>query len=107
MAGIRAGSDHGAVNGTGTGQSIVIRHAEALDASGELYTENLRGAEQQDEFILADMAPVSLEPRFTFHGFRYAEVNGVGALALDDVESRVLSSATRLVGAFSCSDPLV
>ena len=90
------------------GQHIVIRHAEALDANGELYTENLRGAEQQDEFILADAAAVSLEPQFTFHGFRYAEVSGLTApLAADDIESRVLSSATRLVGAFSCSDPLV
>jgi alpha-L-rhamnosidase len=89
------------------GQHIVIRHAEALDINGELYTENLRGAEQQDEFILADVAPVVLEPRFTFHGFRYAEVSGVAALTAAEIESRVLSSATRLVGSFSCSDPLV
>jgi len=89
-------------------QHVVIRHAEALDAAGGLYTENLRGAEQQDEFILADTAPVALEPRFTFHGFRYAEVSGVdGPIAPDAIESHVLSSATRLVGAFSCSDPLV
>ncbi len=90
------------------GQRVVIRHAEALDAGGELYTDNLRGAEQQDEFVLADPAPVALEPRFTFHGFRYAEVSGVEApIAADEIESLVLSSATRLVGAFSCSEPLV
>jgi alpha-L-rhamnosidase len=88
-------------------QHVVIRHAEALEASGELYTENLRGAEQQDEFVLADSAPASLEPRFTFHGFRYAEVSGVSALTVDDVELHVLSSATRTVGTFACSDPLV
>jgi len=90
------------------GQHITIRHAEALDADGELYTENLRGAEQQDEFILADTGPPSLEPQFTFHGFRYAEVSGLTEpLAVDAIESRVLSSATRLVGTFVCSDPLV
>ena len=89
------------------GQHIVIRHAEALDADGELYTENLRGAEQQDEFILAETGPATLEPRFTFHGFRYAEVSGVSRLDVDDIESHVLSSAVRSVGAFSCSDPLV
>jgi len=90
------------------GQRVVIRHAEALDAGGELYIENLRGAEQQDEFVLADAAPVILEPRFTFHGFRYAEVSGLDApLTADDIESHVLSSATRMVGQFSCSDPLV
>jgi alpha-L-rhamnosidase len=90
-------------------QHVVIRHAEALDSSGELYTENLRGAEQRDEFILANTlpAPTTLEPRFTFHGFRYAEVSGLARLAAEDVEAHVLSSATRVVGAFSCSDPLV
>ena len=89
------------------GQHIVIRHAEALDASGELYVENLRGAEQQDEFILADTTPLTLEPRFTFHGFRYAEVSGVSEVAAADMASQVLSSATRAVGTFACSDPLV
>jgi alpha-L-rhamnosidase len=86
------------------GQHITIRHAEALDASGELYTENLRGAQQQDEFILAADGEVTLEPRFTFHGFRYAEVSGVAPLA---IESRVLSSASRQVGWFDCSDERV
>ena len=90
------------------GQHIVIRHAEALDSNGELYVENLRGAEQQDEFTLANTGPVTLEPQLTFHGFRYAEISGVdGALDASSVESRVLSSATRLVGSFTCSDPRV
>jgi alpha-L-rhamnosidase len=95
------------VKGT-PGQHIVLRHAEALDANDELYTENLRTAEQRDEFILRDEQPVVLEPRMTFHGFRYAEVDGVdGPLAADCIEYQVLSSATRLVGSFSCSDPRV
>lgn len=95
------------VNGR-VGQHVVIRHAEALDAQGELYVENLRGAEQQDEFILAGSGAVELEPRFTFHGFRFAEVRGVnGSLQPQDVELHVLSSATRLIGSFSCSDPAV
>jgi alpha-L-rhamnosidase len=90
------------------GQQVVLRHAEALDANGELYTQNLRGAEQRDEFILADDSPMTLEPRLTFHGFRYAEVSGVaGPLAAAAIGYQVLSSATRLVGSFSCSDPLV
>jgi alpha-L-rhamnosidase len=90
------------------GQHVVIRHAEALDATGALYTDNLRGAEQRDEFILAETGTVTLEPRFTFHGFRYAEVTGVHTpLEAADVAYQVLSSATRQVGTFSCSDPLV
>jgi alpha-L-rhamnosidase len=49
----------------------------------------------------------TLQPRFTFHGFRYAEISGVHDLQLSDVEACVLSSASRLVGSFECSDPLV
>jgi alpha-L-rhamnosidase len=89
------------------GRRIVVRHAEALDAQGELYTDNLRGAEQRDELVLADGGPAALEPRFTCHGFRYAEVAGLDRLEPGDVETRVLSSATRLVGSFECSEPLV
>jgi alpha-L-rhamnosidase len=91
-----------------SGQHVVIRHAEALDERGELYVENLRGAEQQDEYILNDGGPVTLEPRFTFHGFRYAEVSGVNdQLSAANVEYEVLSSASRRVGTFTCSDQRV
>ncbi len=90
------------------GQHIIVRHAEAVDANGELYTENLRGAEQQDEFILGRAGESTLEPRFTFHGFRYAEISGLdGALDPAAIESRILSSASRQVGWFSCSDERV
>jgi alpha-L-rhamnosidase len=89
------------------GDEITLKHAEALDANGELYTENLRGADQQDNFILAKSGTVTLEPRLTFHGFRYAEIAGVNRLEAKDVQTNVLSSASRLVGSFSCSEPLV
>jgi alpha-L-rhamnosidase len=90
------------------GQHVVVRHAEALDDRGELYVENLRGAEQQDEYILADSTPVWVEPRFTFHGFRYAEVSGVGdSLSATDIQTEILSSASRQVGRFECSDTQV
>jgi alpha-L-rhamnosidase len=89
------------------GQKITLRHAERLDASGELYTENLRGAEQTDEFVLAESRSATLEPQFTFHGFQFAEISGVSQLKTDDLTSRVLSSASRVVGSFECSDPLV
>jgi len=85
-------------------QQVVIRHAEAVEADGSLHTRNLRTAEARDEFILADSESVVLEPRFTFHGFQFAEVTGA---TVEQAEYEVLSSATRQVGAFSCSNPLV
>jgi alpha-L-rhamnosidase len=94
------------VNGR-AGQHVVVRHAEALDQDGQLYAENLRGAEQQDEYVLSETEAVALEPRFTFHGFRYAEVSGVPDLQKSDVEYRIVSSASRMVGSFTCSDSRV
>jgi alpha-L-rhamnosidase len=87
------------------GTTIRVRHAEVLDADGGLYTENLRTARQTDEFVLAG-GPAVLEPRFTQHGFRYAEVTGhPGDLAPADVIARVVHSDTPVTGTFESSAP--
>ncbi|MGH3400543.1 MAG: family 78 glycoside hydrolase catalytic domain, partial [Streptosporangiaceae bacterium] len=57
------------------GTTIRVRHGEVLDADGALYTDNLRTARATDEYTL-DGGPAVLEPRFTWHGFRYAEITG-------------------------------
>ena len=50
--------------------------------------------------------PRTWEPRFTFHGFRYAEVTGwPGELTADDLEAVVVHTDLRRTGTFTCSDP--
>src|SRR5215211_6870633 len=56
------------------GTKVTLRHAEALDPDGTIYTENLRSARQTDTYILKGEGKEVYEPRFTFHGFRYVEV---------------------------------
>ena len=56
------------------GQTVTVRHAEVLEPSGDLHTAALRTAKATDVYTLADDAEVTLEPAFTFHGFRYADV---------------------------------
>jgi alpha-L-rhamnosidase len=85
------------------GTTIRIRHAEVLEADGSLYTENLRTARQTDEFILGGGVSV-LEPRFTVHGFRYAEVAGYpGDLAPEDLLACVAHSDIGVTGSFTSS----
>lgn len=91
------------------GTVLKLRHAEMLKPDGRLYTDNLRSAAQADHYILRG-APEgeTWEPRFTFHGFRYAEV--AGALeALDEKScvAVVLHSDTPRTGEFTCSDELL
>ena len=84
---------------------IQLNHAEVLD-DGELYTANLRTAEPLDVFWTNGDAEQVFEPRFTLHGFRFAEVQGLqGELSPDDVEAVVLHNDAEFVGDFSSSDP--
>lgn len=57
------------------GREITLRHGELLEPDGSLHTANLRMAESVDRFTAAGGRD-TLEPRFTYHGFRYAEVTG-------------------------------
>src|SRR5699024_6335906 len=86
------------------GTRIQVNHAEVLDEQGELYTENLRTAEPVDVFWTDGSPEQVFEPRFTFHGCRYAEVSGLtGELAAADIEAVVLHNDFDWVGEFSSS----
>ncbi|MGN8553124.1 UNVERIFIED_CONTAM: glycoside hydrolase family 78 protein [Microbacterium sp. SLM126] len=88
------------------GREVVIRHAEVLE-DGELGTRPLRGAAATDRFILSGGVD-TFEPTFTFHGFRYAEVEGwPGDVDPDAFEAVVVHSQMNRIGAFECSEPLV
>ncbi|MBT0993839.1 family 78 glycoside hydrolase catalytic domain [Cellulomonas sp. DKR-3] len=87
------------------GTTVTLRHAEVLE-DGELCVRPLRAAVSVDSLVLGDEAVTEWEPRFTMHGYRYAEVSGwPGPLAPGDVVSRVHHSVMRRTGAFSSSDP--
>jgi alpha-L-rhamnosidase len=93
------------------GTMITILHAEVLEHD-ELGTRPLRTAEATDRFILSG-ADDTFEPTFTFHGFRYVEVDGWpgGVDALRDAQGAliavVVSSELQRIGEFECSDELL
>ena len=94
------------VRGT-AGQTITLRHAEVLE-HGELGTRPLRYAEATDRYTLRGGDTETWEPRFTFHGFRYAEVAGwPGELHASDLRAIVCHSDMERTGWFECSDALV
>jgi alpha-L-rhamnosidase len=75
---------------------------------GELGTRPLRIAKATDRYTLRGGGVETWEPRFTFHGFRYAEVDGwPGELRLDDIRAVVCHSDMQRTGWFECSDPLL
>jgi len=93
---------------TKPGQRVVLKFAEMLQADGSLYLENLRHASATDVYICRGGESESYMPHFTFHGFRYAQIEGIdGDLKADDLTACVLHNDLKAIGAFECSDPLI
>ena len=93
------------------GSVVTLRTAEVLQ-DGEIFTRPLRTAKSVDRYVLAGREAEEWEPRFTFHGFRYVEVDGwpgdlAAAVAAGDVVARVYHTDMRRTGWFECSDELL
>lgn len=89
------------------GQTLTLRHAEVLE-NGELSIRPLRTAQATDRYTLRGGESETWEPRFTFHGFRYAEIEAsAGTVQLDEVRAVICHSDLERTGWFECSDPLV
>lgn len=89
------------------GQTITLRHAEVLE-QGELGTRPLRTAAATNRYTLCGGDVETYEPFFTFHGFRYVEVEGwPGELQPADITAIVIHSDLVRTGWFACSDPML
>jgi alpha-L-rhamnosidase len=90
------------------GTVLTLRYAEVLEHD-ELGVRPLRSAKATDHFTLSGGVDV-FEPTFTFHGFRYAEVDGWPGAA-DEFEEAltavVVGSELRRIGTFRSSHELL
>ncbi|KAL4916143.1 bacterial alpha-L-rhamnosidase-domain-containing protein [Aspergillus aurantiobrunneus] len=92
------------------GAHLVFTHAEVLEQR-ELGTRPLRIAKCTDEIICSGTPLTDWSPQYTFHGFRYVQVDGWD----EDRDGSLLANLTALVmhtdmtrtGWFSCSHPMV
>jgi alpha-L-rhamnosidase len=88
------------------GTVITLRHAEVM-IDGEIDMETLRTAKCIDTFISAGGTD-TWEPRFTFHGFRYVEIDGwPGFLDPAAVRAIVTHSDMTRTGWLETSNPLL
>jgi len=90
------------------GDVVKLRHAEVLDSDGNFYTENLRAARNEIQYILSGKEKEIFEPHFTFQGFQYACIDEwPGEPQLGDFEAIVVHSDMKRTGWFECSNPLL
>ena len=90
------------------GTPVTLQFAELLGPDGRLNLGTNRESRSRDRYILSGKGEETFEPRFTYHGFRYAEVTGFpGVPGLDSAEGVVIHTDVRTAGTFVCADPLV
>ncbi len=89
------------------GTVVTLRHAEVLE-HGELGTRPLRKAKATDRYVLGGGGVETWEPSFTFHGFRYADVDGWPAVLDPSAFVAIaIHSDLERSGGFSCSNELL
>lgn len=102
---VRLKKFHGTKNST-----ISLWHAEVLE-DGELSRRPLRICEALDKYTCSgDPDGETWEPRFTYHGFRYCQIDGWPSQTEDiraHVEAVVCHTDMAVAGSFDCSEPLI
>jgi alpha-L-rhamnosidase len=92
---------------TPAGTTITLRHAEVLER-GELGTRPLRAARATDKITVGGGEQTVFEPVFTYHGFRYAQVDGwPGEIGASNLEAVAVYANMPQTGSFECSQQLV
>lgn len=87
------------------GATLKLRHGEILNADGSLYTTNLRKAKAEIVYHKGTSVE-KYHPRFTYMGFRYAELSGVD-YEEGLVTAYAIYSDMERTGHFTCENPLV
>ena len=78
------------------GTHVRLRHAEMVAPDGSLDVGTLMGTPQEEDYILDGKGKRTLEPHFTYHGFRYVELSGLpGKLKPDALVAVNLRTAAR------------
>jgi len=105
----------GQLNVTGpAGTSVSMIYGEKTNSDGSVNQNNiniyvtLQNYFQTDTYILKGLGLENYQPRFTYHGFRYAEVKGLPAApTTNTLVAQVVHTALDPAGNFLCSNDLL
>jgi alpha-L-rhamnosidase len=90
------------------GTRLVLKFGEMVLKDGTIDQTNLFTATATDVYILKGEGTESWEPRFTYHGFRYVQLEGFpGRPSLDTLTAKVVRSSVEPSGTIETSDDLI
>ena len=91
------------------GHRIQIKYMEFLDEDGSVYMDTLRTAKSTDTYIASgdERDLTEWKPSFTYHGFRYAQVEGLDFIDCEVITAVSYYSDVVTDSFFSCGSALV
>ncbi|MBP5711563.1 MAG: family 78 glycoside hydrolase catalytic domain, partial [Prevotella sp.] len=90
------------------GDSIIIRYAERLDSTGNIWVENFRHAQSTDRYFANGKEQGTWwHPTFVYHGFRYVEITGLRNAKIDDFVGEVVSDEMPETASFKSNDTIL
>ena len=89
------------------GDTVRVHTSELVDTRGRIDPWTNRSARSADTCVLAGDGVEVFRPRYTYHGFRYAEISGLrGPLDSAAVTGWAVHADVPATGFFHCSDTL-
>ncbi len=88
------------------GDRLTVKHFEVLDKDGNVYTENLRAA-KQTVCVICSGTDFLYQPKYTFYGFRYIQIEGIDEVNPADFKAIAVYSDIKQTSSFSCSVDLL
>jgi alpha-L-rhamnosidase len=86
-------------------KTLTFRYGEVLNDDKTLYTDNLRNARQTDIYHPDGEKKINYEPRFTYHGFRFVEVEGLTQVPqLSNILGKMVASSSPTTGTLVTSN---
>ena len=96
------------------GCTLTLKYSECLAEDGDIDQSNINpyvkeGEFQTDRYTLRGASDAETwSPRFTYHGFRYLKISGLGTdVALENVEAVFVHNAFASIGLIKCSSELL
>lgn len=96
-----------------SGTEITLKYAEKVEKDGSIDQSNIdvfikSGECQTDKYILKGGVTETWEPRFTYHGFQYVQMEGFpGTPTLENLCGHIVHTAFSTRGSFECSNELL
>ena len=87
---------------------LKMRFAEILKKDSTLYLDNIRSAKVTDIYTPATDGMFTWEPSFTYHGFRFVEIEGLDyEPSVTDFEGKVIYDRMTTSGSFETSSEMI